>query len=344
MAPRILVTHRVPRPVADLLSTVGEVWANPTDGSPLRWDLIDQARGARALLAFPPDRIDERLLSQCPELGIVAAAYSGLDGIDLAACTRRGIWVSTVKDLLAEPTAELAVALLLNLARRVQEGDRHVRSGAFRGWRPILTAKGLQGRTVGIVGLGGTGQSVAARLGPFGCSLIYADRWQRPPETEEALGLRRLPLDALLRESDYVVLCLPMNSDTLKLVGREALGMIRPGAGLVNVGRGSVVDEDAVVEALDSGRLGGYAADVFTCEDLWRSGRPGRVPTRLIDDPARTVLTPHLGSSVEDARLRIELESAGAIVDFLSGRIPRNAACRLDAAQSTSASSHFAQT
>jgi phosphonate dehydrogenase len=233
--------------------------------------------------------------------------------------------VTIVPDLLTEPTAELAVALLLGVCRRLREGDTLVRSGSFKGWRPILYSTGLGGRTVGLVGMGAVGQAIAARLGGFGCRLLYQDSRPLPPERERELRVERVEFQDLLARSDHVVLALPLTPKTVGLIGARALDQMKPGASLVNVGRGSVVDEKAVAAALRRGRLGGFAADVFAREDLSIPDRPREIPPELLSPELSTSFTPHLGSAVEETRFAIERSAAWSILEFFRGHALRHA-------------------
>jgi phosphonate dehydrogenase len=321
----VLVTHWVHPEVLEELSRACDILANRTRDTMDRAEVLRRARGVRGILAFMPDRIDAAFLDQCPELGIVAGAFKGADNIDLAACTARGVWVTLVPDLLTEPTAELAVALLLSIARRLPEGDAAVRGGSYRGWRPILYSSGLSGRTVGILGMGAVGRAIAARLAGFSCRLLYHDERPLPADRERELRLEQKPLAELLAVADHVVLALPLTAETASLIDTAALAGMKAGAGLVNIGRGSVVDERAVASALREGRLGGYAADVFACEDLSRGDRPAGIPPELLDPGLRTVFTPHLGSAVGDARREIALSAARSILEYLEGRPPAQA-------------------
>jgi phosphonate dehydrogenase len=207
---------------------------------------------------------------------------------------------------------------------RVAEGDRHVRGGAFAGWRPDFYGSGLHGATAGIVGMGRLGQAVAERLAPFGTRITYHDPRPLPDAAQRRLNAARLELGELLAGSDVVLLCLPLTFGTLRLVDASRLQTVRPGAFLVNLGRGSVVDEEAVADVLQAGRLGGYAADVFAMEDWAEPGRPAAIPARLLAHP-RTPLTPHLGSAVDQARRRMSLEAARQVRQVLEGGRPDRA-------------------
>jgi phosphonate dehydrogenase len=209
------------------------------------------------------------------------------------------------------------------------EGDRFVRSGKFRGWRPLLYGAGLEGKTAGIVGFGKVGRLIAGRLKGFGIQLVCCDPVAIDRAVLSGLGIEQVGFAELLRCSDAVVLAAPLTPSSVHLFGPEALGRMPPGAFLVNVGRGSVVDEKAVAEALQSGRLAGYAADVFELEDLSITSRPDAIHPALLREAGRTVFTPHLGSAVTEVRLAIEKAAAANIVDVLQGRPPRNAVNRL---------------
>lgn len=325
---RVVITHRVHSEVLDLLARSCEVVANQTPESLPRGELLSRCRDADALLVFMPDHVDEELLGHSPRLRIVAGALKGFDNIDVAACTARGIWVSYVEDLLTVPTADLAAGLLIALDRHIPAGDRHVRSGRHQGWRPELYGGGLAGRRVGIVGMGAVGRAVARRLRAFGAELLYTDPAPLPAADAAELGARPAPLETLLESSTAVVLTAPLSAQTRHLIGPAALQRLPAGALLVNVGRGSVVDENAVADALASGHLGGYAADVFAFEDWSDPGKPRDIPPALLAHD-RTLFTPHLGSAVRDVRLRIETAAARSILDMCAGKPPSVTANRV---------------
>ena len=175
MKSKVVVTHRVHEEILDLLRTSCEVSANQSAETLEREEILRRAAEADGLMVFMPDSLDAEFLARCRRLKIVAAALKGYDNFDVAACTQRGVWFTIVPDLLTDPTAELTIALLLGLTRKVLEGDRYVRSGAFQGWRPHLYGSGLSGRTLGIIGLGAVGQALAKRLRGFDLTLLYSD-------------------------------------------------------------------------------------------------------------------------------------------------------------------------
>jgi phosphonate dehydrogenase len=312
LRPRIVVTQRIHPEVAALLSEHADVVMNESpDRAWSRQDLLERASEADALMVFMPDSLDDAFLAACPRLKIVAAALKGFDNFDVAACTRRGIWFTIVPDLLSEPTAELALALLLGLARNIAAGDRIIRSGNFAGWRPTLYGTSLAGATVGIVGFGQVGRALERMLQGFSCLVLHNDLSQSTP------------LDELLAASDFVLPLLPLIPATLRLFGAATIAKMKPGAFLINVSRGSVVDENAVADALARGHLAGYAADTFEMEDWARSDRPPSIAPRLLVMKDKTLFTPHLGSAVARVRLEIEMTAARNILQALSGERPK---------------------
>lgn len=325
MNPKIVLTHWVHPEVVELLSPHGELVLNPTRETPAAETLARRVADADALMVFMPDSLDGAFLEQAPRLKIVAGALKGYDNFDVEACTRRGVWFTNVPDLLTVPTAELALTLLLALSRKVPAGDRWVRSGRFQGWRPMLYGRGVSGRTVGILGMGAVGQTVARRLAGFDVRIRYVDRRPLEKGAESELKARFTHLADLLGSSDYLIVSLPLSEATYHLIDAKALAAMKRGACLINVGRGSVVDEQAVVEALASDRLAGYAADVFEMEDWALDDRPRQIARELLDMTDKTLFTPHLGSAVDDVRRDIALAAARNIIDALENRRPRGA-------------------
>jgi phosphonate dehydrogenase len=320
--PRVVVTHWVHAEVIDRLGAFCHLAAPAREaGVWSREEVCARAGDAAGLMVCMADCVDEDLLAACPRLRVVAGVLKGHDNIDVTACTRRGIWVTVLPDLLTGPTAELAVGLMLAVMRRVGEGDAVVRAGRFAGWRPQLYGSGLAGATVGVIGMGRAGRAVARRVRAFDARLAYCDPEPLPAAEAVELGARRLALAELLAASDVVVPLVPLTSSTRHLLDGRALARLRPGAFLVNAGRGSVVDEDAVAGALESGRLGGYAADVFAFEDWRCPARPRAIPPRLLAQP-RTVFTPHLGSAVDSVRRQMGLAAAGQLRQALAGERP----------------------
>lgn len=320
--PVVLVTQRVFPETLELLNARFQVIAN-RDEEPLpQEELLRLASGADAMLAFMTDRVDAGFLDACPRLRVVACALAGYDNFDVQACTRRGVWLTVVPDLLSDPTAELALGLAIGLARHIATADRIVRAGRFAGWRPRLYGTSLDGSSVAIVGGGRLGRAIARKLRGFDCAVLVCD--PRPSEGLPENARYATPEEALVG-ADFVFLAVPLEATTAKMVNAAWLERLKPGALLVNCARGSVVDEAAVARALEAGRLGGYAADVFAFEDWARPDRPAYVHPTLLALPERTLFTAHLGSAVARARREIERYAALAIVEALDGARPRGA-------------------
>ena len=320
---RVVVTHWVHPEVAEYLAGFCDP-VLPDAGVWSRERVAELAADANGLIVCMSDRVDEAFLAGCPRLRVVSATLKGYDNFDAGACARHGTWLTILPDQLTIPAAELAVGLIIGIMRRVAEADRHVRGGAFAGWRPSFYGSGLHGATAGIVGMGRLGQAVAARLAPFGARIVYSDPRPLPAAAQRRLRATRLGLDDLLTRSDVVLLLTPLESLTRRLVAGPGLRRMRPGAFLVNLGRGSVVDEEAVADALEAGRLGGYAADVFAMEDWAEAGRPDAIPARLLAHD-RTLFTPHLGSAVDEVRREMSLQAARQVRQVLAGQRPDHA-------------------
>ncbi|MFN4926822.1 phosphonate dehydrogenase [Bradyrhizobium sp.] len=321
---RIVLTHRVHEEVLEYLAPCAELIANQTAETLPREEVMRRAAAADALMAFMPDKVDAAFLTACPRLKIVAAALKGLDNFDAAACAARGVWLTVVPDLLTVPTAELTIGLLIGITRQIRQGDGWVRSGQFAGWRPEFYGLGIAGSTIGIVGMGSIGRAVAERLRGWDARVLYTDQTRIASDYEARLGLVWCELSELLRQADATVLALPLTAKTSHLINSDSLRLVKRGGFLVNPCRGSVVDEAAVLGALQSGQLGGYAADVFEMEDWAREDRPTEIAPALLARPD-TLFTAHMGSAVRRVRLAIEQRAAANIRQALLGQRPDDA-------------------
>ena len=320
---KVVITNRVFPETRALLEAHAQIVVNDAE-EPWPADvLLEHCRDAFGLMAFMTDSIDGGFLAACPDLEIIGAALKGYDNIDVEACTSAGVTVTIVPDLLTIPTAELAIGLMLSLGRNILRGDEAIRSRGFHGWRPALYGAGLDGSTVGILGYGLVGQAIAKRLAPFGCLILASDANAVCGERSGSVEFARK--EQVIAGADWLILALPLNAHTQHIIDRSAIGRMKPGARIVNPARGSLVDEAAIADALAAGHLGGYAADVFECEDWARQDRPNEIQSRLLADRDRTVLTPHIGSAVVEVRRNIELSAARSIVDAIAGRPPAHA-------------------
>ncbi len=324
MTVRVVLTHKVHEEVLESLAPHCQLVSNQTPRTLPRDEVVRRVATAQAMMAFMPDQVDGAFLAACPRLKIIAAALKGFDNFDVAACTARGVWLTVVPDLLTIPTAELTIGLLIGLTRKISAADSLVRSGQFRGWRPEFYGLGVAGSTIGIVGMGAIGRAVAERLRGWGADMIYTDRAPVAAMEESRLGIAWRGLDQLLSQADVVILALPLVAETLHMINAPRLALMKRGGFLINPCRGSVVDETAVLTALQTGHLGGYAADVFAMEDLARADRPTEIAPALRSH-AHTLFTAHIGSAVQKVRLAIELRAADNIRQVLSGETPTDA-------------------
>ena len=294
---RVLATGRLPGPAFDELDDVGI--------APL--EELERKSGVEALIVTN-ETVDDRVLELLPELRLVANFGVGYDRIDVAACSRRGVTVTNTPGVLDAATADLAMALLLAAQRRVVEGDRDIRAGAWRGgWAGGALAVEVTGATLGIVGLGRIGAAVARRAQGFELHVLYTKRTRLDPATERQLNAEWRSLDDLLRESDAVTLHVPHTPDTAGLLDARRLALLRDGAVLVNTARAEVVERDALLRELVGGRLRA-GLDVFWDEP--------HVPAGLLDLP-NVVLTPHIGSATEAARFgmtRLVVDNVRAVL------------------------------
>jgi len=310
--PRILVTRRVHASGMDLLAAHADLDVYEEDRPMPRGEMLRRVRDVDGLLCHLHDRIDEELIAAAPRLRAIAIYAVGYNNIDLAAARRRGIVVTNTPGVLTEATADLTWALLLAAARRIPEAERFVRAGRFEGWGPnLFLGADVHGRTIGIVGMGAIGSAVARRARGFGMTVLYHNRARSEHEAE--LDARLVPLDELLASSDFVCLHVPLTEETHHLIGAEQLAMMKHTAVLVNVARGAVVDEEALVRALENGTIAGAALDVYEHE-------PAIHPRLLALD--NVVLAPHLGSATVGTRERMAVTAATDLLAALAGQRP----------------------
>ncbi len=317
--PRIFVAQWMPEVGLERLRGHCELDESGRLGPLPHDELMARASTSDAIIAFVSDYVDAELIDCSPKLKVVASFGKGFDNIDVEACTRRNVLVTINPEALTESTADLALGLILAARRNVVSGDRHVRSGPFRGWHPTnLLGREFHGSNLGIVGFGVIGQAIARRAAAFGVSIRYFDPIRGP---ENPLATYR-DLDDLFAWSDIVVLAASLNPQSRHLIDRDALKQMKPGALLVNIGRGSLVDESAVSEALGSGRLSAYAADVFEFEDESVPSRPRSIHLDLLSKVDSTVFTPHIGTGTIEARERLALSTADQLLSALRGERP----------------------
>jgi len=314
--PRILVTLGVFPELLDQLGATFEVDDNQSDRVLAPAELADRLRDKDGALITGYDRIDASLLAACPRLKAACNLAVGYNNMDVAACTAHGVVATNTPDVLNDTTADLAFALLLAAARRVTEAERWLRSGSWQGWRnDQMLGQDVHHATLGIVGMGNIGQAIARRARGFDMRIVYHNRGRLPEELERALDARRLELDELLAQSDHVCLALPYSAQTHHLIDARRLALMKRTAILVNIGRGGLVDDAALVEALQTRRIAGAGLDVF-------EGEPRLHPGLMALD--NVALTPHIGSASRATRERMGQIAAGNLEAALAGRRPPN--------------------
>jgi glyoxylate reductase len=313
--PKILVTHRLfEGPRAKLAEYFdAEFWAD--SDRPQRSEVLRRVEDKDGLVCLLTEKIDEELLAAAPRLRIVANVAVGFDNVDVAACTRRKVAVTNTPGVLDETTADFAWTLLMAVARRLIEGDALARSGGWKGWNlDQLTGADVWGKTLGIIGFGRIGRAVARRAGGFGMRVLYSDRSRAPREIEDQFRAEYAERDDLLRQADFVSLHVPLLADTHGLIGPRELALMKPTAFLINTSRGPVVQEAALVTALEKKQIAGAGLDVFEREPQISHGllRPN------------VVLAPHLASASIETRTRMGMMAVENVVAFFAGQRPAN--------------------
>jgi glyoxylate reductase len=305
---RIVVTRRIPEPALELLREAGEVWLSPEDRALRPDELASAVAGADAVVTLLHDRVDAGFLEAAgPQLRCVANVAVGYDNVDVAAAAARGVVVTNTPGVLTDATADLAIALILAITRRLGEGERLLRAGASWSWHMFfMLGTSLAGKTLGIVGMGQIGRATARRAAAFGMEIRYAGRL--PGD-----GPGQLPLDELLASSDVVSLHCPLTPATRHLIDERRLRRMRPSAYLVNTARGPIVDEAALVLALREGVIAGAALDVFEHEP---QVHPGLLELENV------VLAPHLGSATVETRTAMAQLAARNVVSVLGDGPP----------------------
>ena len=315
--PRVFVTRELPGDALDRLREVADVQVWPLKTPPSPAELMKGAEGAIGLATMLPDRIDAAVLDTAPSVRIVSNLAVGYDNIDVAAATARGVVVTNTPGVLFEAVADLTFALLLSAGRRIVEGDRIVRAGEWPAWRPdFLLGKEMHGSTLGLVGFGAIGEAVARRARGFGMKILYVSR-TRKPAAEQELGIENVSLEDLLRRSDFVSIHVALTLETRGMIGAAQLALMKPDALIVNTARGPIIDQAALVEALQNGRLGGAALDVFENEPISTSDALLSLPN--------VVVAPHIGSATLATRSRMANLVVDNLVAYLHGERPPTA-------------------
>lgn len=315
---KIFVTREIPGEALGKLKALGhEVDVSEFNRPLLEEELVERAKGCDSILSLLTDRIDGDLIDAAgPQLKIISNYAVGYDNVDVKAATDRGVVITnTPSDEVNEAVAEHSWALIFALTRRIVEADESTRRGGYKGWEPgIFLGKSLNGKTLGIVGLGRIGSMVARRAQGYKMKLLYNKRSQ-DPDAEKKLGVVFSDMDRLLSESDIVTLHVPLTDETRHMMNKITFEKMKKGAMLVNTSRGQVVDEGDLVEFLRSGHLGGAGLDVYENEP--------NINPELIG-MENVVLTPHIASATWEARDKMGNQAVDAILDLFQGTKPQN--------------------
>jgi glyoxylate reductase len=315
--PKVYVTRELPERGLKIIKERfdAEVW--PEYAPPPKKTIIEKVKDVDALATLLSDKIDAEVFDAAPKLKMIAQLAVGFDNVDVQEATKRGIYVSNTPEVLTDTTADFAWALLMTLARRVVEADKYVRTGKWKvGWHPaMLQGRDVYGATIGIVGAGRIGYAVAKRATGFSMKILFYDVIPRP-EMEKDFGAKKVDLDTLLKQSDFVSIHVPLMKETHHLINAEKLRLMKKTAYLINNSRGPVVDEKALYDALNEGRIAGAGLDVFEQEPA-----PLDNPLLKLDN---VVVAPHISSASYETRSKMAEMVADNLVAFFEGKKPPN--------------------
>ena len=295
--PQVVVTRELPDAVMDRMAMLFDARLNRDDHAMDATALRQAVATCDVLVPAVTDAVDAEVIAAAgPQLRLIANFGAGVNHIDLRAARRRGIIVTNTPGVRTEDTADMTMALIVSVPRRLAEGEKLVRSGEWRGWSPGgMLGHRIGGKALGIVGMGRIGQAVAMRARAFGLSIHYHNRHRLPAVLEGQLGATWHPeLDAMLGQVDILTLHTPRNADSENLLDRRRIALLRPHVYLINASRGGIVDEDALTDALEAGRLAGAGLDVWAHEPA--------IDPRLLALP-NVVMTPHMGSATYEGRV-----------------------------------------
>jgi len=326
MSFNVYVTRQIPEEGINLLKKYCQtVEVNPYDRPLIYDELLRQVKGRDAVLTMLSDKIDARLMSEASDpclkhtgtsLKIIANYAVGYDNVDIKAATEKGIVVTNTPGVLTDSAADMAWALLFAITRRIVEGDRLTRAGKFTGWAPMMLLGGdFIGKTLGIIGAGRIGTAMAMRSRGWCMKVLYTTQSNKNAVLEEMLGAKRVDLETLLKESDFISIHTPLSEKTRHLIGAKELSFMKKTAYLINTARGSVIDEAELVNALKNKQIAGAGLDVYEEEPRLK---PGLVELDNV------VVAPHLGSATIETRTKMAVMAAENIIAVLNKQKPKN--------------------
>jgi glyoxylate reductase len=313
--PKVFAAHSLFEAARQILQKTCEVeyWAKPE--RPPREEVLRRVQDKDGLICLLTEKVNEDLLRAAPKLRIASNVAVGFDNIDVAACTKRGVAATNTPGVLDETTADFAWTLLMAVARRLSEGEALARSGNWKNWDlDQLVGADVWGKTLGIVGFGRIGRAVARRASGFQMKVIYTDAVRAPEAVEKELKAQFQEMDALLGESDFISVHVPLLPDTRGLFNAPKFQRMKPTAFLINTSRGPVVDEAALAEALQNGKIAGAGLDVYENEPFIHPGLKR----------ANVVLAPHIASASLETRTKMACIAAENVVALFAGQRPPN--------------------
>lgn len=313
---KILVTREVFDETIDFLKGYFEVESNQTDRLYARDELIAKLQSRDGVQTYSSDKIDSELLDQCPSIRAVCNTAVGYNNIDVEACTRRGVMVTNTPGVLTGSVADYAMGLIIATCRRMTEGEAYLRNGEWKAaFLKQMLGRDVYGSTLGIFGFGRIGQAIARRARGFDMKILYHSRNRAAPEAERESGATYVAKEELLRKADIVLLILPLTPDTQHYIGAKELALMKPTAVLVNIARGGIVDDAALIAALKNKTIWAAGLDVFENEPRFN---PGFLELKNV------VLSPHIASSSEPTRKAMAMTAAKNLAAALSGQTPPN--------------------
>ena len=317
--PRVIVSRKWPEEVENRMQELFDVQLNETDVPMTVSQMHEALQNADAFCPTVSDQVNAAVLSVDNLKARIIGSYGvGFNHIDLDAARSRGLVVTNTPEVLTDCTADLAMTLLLMTARRAGEGERHVRNREWTGWRPThMMGTKVTGKTLGLIGMGRIARAMAQRaFHGFGMRIIFTDPYPPPDEVVDSLQAEaRDTVEDVLREADFVSLHCPGGKETYHLINSERLALMKPGAFLINSARGDVIDQSALIAALETGAIAGAGMDVF-------EGEPA-VPAQLLS-MENVVLFPHLGSASRETRVAMGMRVVENLQAFFNGETPRD--------------------
>jgi len=310
---KVYSSRKLPGMAMERLKEQFDFTYNPLDRNLTYEELLKEAKGKHGIITMLSDRVDGKLMDEADGVEIIANYAVGYNNMDVLEATKRGIYLSNTPDVLTDDTADMAFALILASARRIPEADRLTRDGLYKGWGPeFMLGRSVSGKTLGIIGAGRIGTAVARRAVGFGMDIVYYNRSRK--KDVENLGAKYVSFEKLLAESDIVSVHVPLGKETHHLIDGDALESMKRTSILINTSRGPVVDEKALVKALEKGVISGAGLDVYENEPKLADG------LSLLEN---AVLCPHLGSATRETRGKMADIAAENIISVLNGGLPK---------------------